>query len=174
MEKQRENRDEIPKFPLDKKQIIFVPDNLRSGVSQPCRYEPLITRSYEDCAAHYGAAVIPARIRRPQDKSKAELGIKGIQNQLLARLRNRTFFSLSELNQALAGLLVEYNRRSFQKLEGSGPASPTWVSPVPLRIERVLCRRCTTISVFSRKHRHTNPRWTRFAPDKHGVSSLRG
>lgn len=98
---------------------IFVPDNLRSGVSQPCRYEPLITRSYEECAAHYGAAVIPARIRRPQDKSKAELGVKGIQNQLLARLRNRTFFSLTELNQALASLLVEYNRRSFQKLEGS-------------------------------------------------------
>lgn len=98
---------------------IFVPDNLRSGVSKAHWYEPEVNRSYEECARHFGAAVVPARVRRPQDKALAELGVQGIERQLLARLRNHTFFSLAELNRALWRLLEEYNQRPFQKLQGS-------------------------------------------------------
>ena len=62
--------------------------------------------------------MLPARIRRPRDKAKAEAGVQGAERWILARLRHRRFFSLGELNQALRELLAEYNRRPFQKLEG--------------------------------------------------------
>lgn len=98
---------------------IIVPDNLRSGVSRACRYEPDLNPSYADMAVHYGVAVIPARPLKPQDKAKVESGVQGVERRILAKLRDRIFFSLSELNQALWGLLVEYNLRPFQRLEGS-------------------------------------------------------
>jgi transposase len=62
---------------------------------------------------------LPARVRKPQDKSKVESGVLGVERRILAKLRNRTFFSLTELNQAISVLLVEYNRRPFQQMEGS-------------------------------------------------------
>ena len=79
---------------------VFVPDNLRSGVTHPCRYEPEVNRSYADLARFYGAVVIPARVRKPKDKAKAEAGVLLAQRWILATLRNRTFFSLAELNAA--------------------------------------------------------------------------
>jgi transposase len=98
---------------------IIVPDNLRSGVSRACRYEPELNPTYADFAAHYGVAVLPARPVKPQDKSKVESGVQGVERRILAPLRDRTFFSLDELNRAIARLLAEYNLRLFQKLEGS-------------------------------------------------------
>ena len=80
---------------------VFVPDNLRSGVTHPCRYEPEVNRSYADLARFYGAVVIPARVRKPKDKAKAEAGVLLAQRWILATLRNRTFFSLAELNAAI-------------------------------------------------------------------------
>jgi transposase len=62
--------------------------------------------------------VLPARIRRPRDKAKAEAGVQGAERWILARLRHRRFFSLGELDEAIRELLAEYNRRPFQKLEG--------------------------------------------------------
>jgi transposase len=97
---------------------LVVPDNLRSGVSQACRYEPDINPTYHEMARHYGTAVMPARVRRPKDKAKAESGVLGIERRILARLRHRTFFSLAELNEAIGALLTEYNQRPFQKLPG--------------------------------------------------------
>lgn len=70
-------------------------------------------------ASFYGTAILPARVRKPKDKAKVEAGVLGIERQILARLRHHTFFSLAELNQAIAALLTEYNNRSFQKLPGS-------------------------------------------------------
>jgi transposase len=98
---------------------LIIPDNIKSGVTSPCFYDPDLNRSYQKLAEHYGAAVVPARIRRPRDKAKAEAGVQGVERWLLARLRHRCFFSLGELNQVLRELLVEYNRRPFAKLEGS-------------------------------------------------------
>jgi transposase len=98
---------------------LIVPDNLRSGVSYSCRYDPDANPTYLAFAEHYGTAIMPARVRKPKDKSLVELGVKGVTQRILAKLRNRTFFTLAELNEAISILLVEYNRRPFQKLDGS-------------------------------------------------------
>jgi len=84
---------------------IVVPDNLRSGVSKACRYEPELNISYAAWAEYYGTAVIPARVRRPQDKSLAEIGVKIVKRWIFTRLRHRQFFSLAEINQAILELL---------------------------------------------------------------------
>lgn len=98
---------------------IIVPDNLKSGVSKPDRFEPDINPTYNEMAAHYGAAIIPARVRKPKDKAKAEVAVQVVERWILARLRNRTFFSLAEANAAMAKLLEELNTRPFKKLPGS-------------------------------------------------------
>lgn len=98
---------------------VVVPDNLKAGVSSACRYEPDLNPTYAELARHYGCAIVPARVRKPRDKAKVENAVQGVERSILAPLRNRTFFSLAELNQALWELLDEYNRKPFQKLEGS-------------------------------------------------------
>lgn len=98
---------------------IVVPDNLRSGVTRACRYEPELNRTYEDLAQHYGMAVIPARVRRPRDKAKVEAGVLVVERWILAALRHRQFFSLGELNAAIRELLERLNTRPFRKLPGS-------------------------------------------------------
>jgi len=97
---------------------LIVPDNVKSGVTSPCFYDPDLNRTYQDLAEHYGTAVLPARVRRPRDKAKVETGVQCVERWILARLRNRRFFSLAELNRAIWELLAEYNRRPFQKLPG--------------------------------------------------------
>jgi transposase len=96
----------------------IVPDNLKSGVVRAHRYEPEINPSYQDFAEHYGLAILPARVRRPRDKAKVEAGVLVVERWILARLRHRTFFSLGELNIAIAGLLEQLNDRPFKKLDG--------------------------------------------------------
>ena len=98
---------------------IIVPDNLKSGVTKPCRYEPDINPTYHAMAAHYGTVVIPARVRKARDKAKVEGGVLLVERWILAALRNRTFTSLAELNEAIRGLLTRLNERRFQKLPGS-------------------------------------------------------
>jgi transposase len=98
---------------------LVIPDNLRSGVSKAHRYEPDLNPTYQDLAEHYGVAVLPARARRPRDKAKAEAGVLLVERWILAVLRNRTFFSLEELNRAIARLLKRLNERAFNKLPGS-------------------------------------------------------
>ncbi|MEX2553417.1 MAG: IS21 family transposase [Actinomycetota bacterium] len=98
---------------------VVVPDNLASGVRHASYYEPDINPTYHEMARHYGTTVIPARVRRPRDKAKAEAGVLLVERWILARLRNHTFFSLSELNREIARLLDELNDRPFQKLSGS-------------------------------------------------------
>jgi transposase len=95
---------------------IVVPDNLKAGVKHPCRYEPDLNPTYQDLAQHYGVAVIPARVRKPKDKAKAEVGVQVVERWILARLRNRTFFSLADLNQAIRELLDELNTRLMKHL----------------------------------------------------------
>ena len=97
----------------------FVPDNLKSGVNRAHRYDPDINRAYAEFAEHYGVAILPARVRKPRDKSKVENAVQNVERWILARLRNRQFFSLTELNAAIDELLIELNERAFQKLEGS-------------------------------------------------------
>jgi transposase len=98
---------------------ITVPDNLKTGVVRPCRYEPLLHRSYQEMAEHYGTAIIPARIKKPRDKAKVEVGVQIAERQILAALRDQRFFNVSELNTAIRPLLTKLNEQPFQKLEGS-------------------------------------------------------
>jgi len=96
-----------------------VPDNLRSAVTKTCRYEPDINPTYAEMADHYGIAVIPARVRKPKDKAKAEVGVQIVQRFILAGLRKRTFFSLAEANAAIRERLLLLNNRAFKKLPGT-------------------------------------------------------
>jgi transposase len=95
---------------------IWIPDNLKSGVVRADRYEPGVNRTYEELAEHYGAVVIPARVRKPKDKPKVEAGVLLAQRWILAVLRNQTFFSLSGLNEAIWKQLEILNGREMQKL----------------------------------------------------------
>lgn len=97
---------------------LVIPDNLKSAVRKPCRYEPDLNPSYQELAEHYGTAVIPARVRKPKDKAKAEVGVQVVERWILARLRKQTFFSLTEANEAIRTLLIELNTRPFKKLPG--------------------------------------------------------
>jgi transposase len=97
----------------------IVPDNLKTGVTKPCYYDPEINPTYQNFAEHYGVAILPARVRHPKDKAKVEAAVLLVQRWILARLRHRTFFSLGELNEAIAELLVILNQRPFKRLPGS-------------------------------------------------------
>jgi transposase len=97
---------------------IVVPDNLKSGVSKACLYEPNINPTYLDMANYYDTVVIPARVRKAKDKAKVEVAVQVVERWILARLRNHQFFSLRQLNETIAKLLVQLNNRAFQKLPG--------------------------------------------------------
>jgi transposase len=98
---------------------LVVPDNLKSGITQPHRYEPDLNPTYQDLAEHYGVAVLPARVVKPRDKAKVEAGVLVVERWILARLRNRSFFSLTQLNSAIRQLLEQLNQKPFKKLPGS-------------------------------------------------------
>jgi transposase len=97
---------------------LLVPDNLKSAVTRPCRYEPDANATYEDMADFYGTAILPARVRKAQDKAKVEGSVLLVQRWILARLRHHTFFSLAQLNVAIRELLIDFNQRPFKKLPG--------------------------------------------------------
>ena len=91
----------------------IVPDNLKSGVNEPCRYEPGITRSYQDFAEHYGVAIIPARVRKPKDKPKVEKAVQTVERQVLAPMRHQQFTSFTALNEAIQTRLTVLNSRTM-------------------------------------------------------------
>ena len=92
----------------------IVPDQLKSGVTHACRYEPGIQRTYEEMATHYGTTVLPARPKSPRDKAKVEGGVLLVQRWVLAKIRNQIFFSLAELNARIAELVRELNDRQMR------------------------------------------------------------
>ena len=102
---------------------VVIPDNLRSAVSKPCRYDPDLNPSYQQLAEHYGIAVIPARPYKPKDKSKAEVAVQIVERWIMARLRHHTFFSLGEVNQCIKSLLLELNDKPFKQLPGNRRAA---------------------------------------------------
>ena len=94
---------------------LVVPDQLRSAVTGPCRYEPEIQRSFQEWAEHNGTVVLPARPAHPRDKAKAEVGVQVVERWILARLRHQRFFSLAELNERIRELLEEVNHRVMRR-----------------------------------------------------------
>lgn len=93
-----------------------VPDNLKAAVITHTKAKLVLNVSYADMARHYGVAIEPARPYHPKDKSKVEAGVKGIQRWILARLRNHTFFSVDEINEAFSPLLDLYNQKIIKRL----------------------------------------------------------
>ena len=98
---------------------IIVPDNTKTAVSRACRYEPDLHPGYQKMAEYYGTAVIPARPRKPKDKTKVEAGVQHAERRIIGMLRHQTFFSFAELNRAILKALKELNERPFKKMEGS-------------------------------------------------------
>ena len=98
---------------------IIVPDNLRSGVSRACRYDPDSNPAYVQWANHYRTVILPTRPRKPKAKAKVEVGVQIVERSVLAVIRDEAFFSLGELNRRVRELLAEVNSKPFQKLDGS-------------------------------------------------------
>ncbi len=97
----------------------FVPDNLKSGVTKANFYEPEINALYGKFAEHYDTAILPARVRKPKDKAVVESNVLHLQRFIFGRLRNQTFFTLAELNQAVWEGLELYNNRPMQEYKKS-------------------------------------------------------
>ena len=98
---------------------IWVPDNLKSGVTKADRYEALLNETYRDCAKHYGAVVIPARAAKPKDKAKVEASVLVAQRWILARLRGRLFNSLTEINESIWECLEIINHKKMRHVNKS-------------------------------------------------------
>ena len=98
---------------------MVVSDNLKSGVTKACFYEPAVNRAYAEMEAHYGTAIVPARPRKPRDKAKVEVAVQVATRWIIAKLRNRRLFSLPELNAAIRECLVTLNERVSRHLGAS-------------------------------------------------------
>lgn len=99
---------------------ILVPDNLKTGVIEHKKYEdPVLNKSYQEMADYYGMAIIPARVKKPRDKSAAEGSVFSVATTIIGKLRNRTFFTFESLNKAIYIELNKLNNEEFQKREGS-------------------------------------------------------
>jgi transposase len=126
----------------------IVSDNLKAGITKACFYEPTVNRTYADMAAHYRTAIIPARPYKPRDKAKVEVGVQVVQRWILARLRHQRFFSLAELNGAIAGLVEQLNDRTMRGLGTTRRAlfeqfdRPALLPLPPVAYEYAEWRRC--------------------------------
>jgi len=98
---------------------IITPDNTKTGVTHPSRYEPDLNPAYQDMAAHYATTVIPARVKKPRDKAKVESSVLIAELWIIAALRNHTFFSIGELNRVIREKVEEMNNRPLQKIKVS-------------------------------------------------------
>lgn len=135
---------------------IVVPDNLKSAVIKHSKKEGLIiNESYAALARHYNMAIEPARPYKPKDKAKVELGVKGIQRWILAKIRHQTFFSVDELNVALSTLLDAYNNKVIKRIQKSrgelfAELDRPFLQPLPL--QRYLYREFKEATVAQNYH----------------------
>jgi transposase len=87
----------------------IVPDNLKSAVIKSSKYEPTINETFVDFAEHYGTSILPARAYRPRDKALVENAVRITYTRIYAKLRDKTFYNLEDLNQAIKEALEEHN-----------------------------------------------------------------
>ncbi len=92
----------------------IIPDNLKSAVTKTNRYDPTINKLFAKCAEHYGTVVLPARVAKPRDKGSVESAVLICQRNILAALRDRTFYSIAEINEAVRGELEILNNRGMK------------------------------------------------------------
>ncbi len=98
---------------------LLIPDNCKTATTANTRYDTILNRSYQELAEHYGVAIVPARVRRPKDKSHAEASVRYAESWIIAALRNQKFFTIQEVREAVAEKLAELNDRAFQKMTGT-------------------------------------------------------
>ena len=127
---------------------VYVPDNLKSAVTKACRYEPLVQRTYEEMARHYGAVVIPTRPYKPKDKAKVEVAVQVAERWILAVIRNETFWSLHDLNVRIAELLEILNDKTMRTYGASrrelfGRLDKPQLLPLQPRFVYAEWKRCT-------------------------------
>ncbi len=116
---------------------LLIPDNLKAGIVKNTKYETIINRSYQEMAEYYGTAIVPCRVRRPQDKSLAEGSVKYVSTWIIAALRNRKFFSMQEIRDAVKEKLEELNEYPFKRREGNRNTAyleeeMSFMKPLPL------------------------------------------
>ena len=97
---------------------LLIPDNLKTGVEKADWQNPVINKIYQEMAEHYGTVVIPTGVRKPKAKASVERAVGILSTWIIAALRNRQFFSLRELNEAMWHKLSDFNRKPFQKKPG--------------------------------------------------------
>ena len=119
----------------------LVPDNLKAGITKPSRYEPGINRTYQDLADHYGCVVLPTRVMKPRDKAKVEVAVQIVERFVLAKLRNRRFFSLAELNAAIRDCVTAINAK-VMRTHRQEPRTSCWRRSIGRRSMR--CRASPT------------------------------
>ena len=98
---------------------VTIPDNTKTAVIKPDLVDPVLNKSYNEMATHYRTTIIPARARKPKDKAADENMVGNVSRRIIAALRNRQFFSIHEINQAIREELVKLIHRPFQKMEGN-------------------------------------------------------
>jgi len=134
---------------------VVVPDNLKSAVKKPHRYEPVINETFQDFALHYGVHVVPARVRKPQDKALVEIAVKLVYQRIYSKLRGRTFYSIEELNAAIFDLLDTYNsirftNRDYSRAEVFDEVEKKYLNSLP--VERYEIRHYHIGSVHKNCH----------------------
>lgn len=100
---------------------LLIPDNCKTATTANTRYETMLNRSYQELAEYYGTAIVPARIRKPQDKSAVEASVRFVETWIIAALRDQKSFSIREMNEAIAEKLGELNDRPFHRNKYSVP-----------------------------------------------------
>lgn len=98
---------------------VTIPDNTKTAVITPDLVDPLLNKTYHEMAQFYRTTLVPARSLKPKDKASDENMVGNISRRVIAALRNRRFFSLYEINQAIKQELNKFIHRSFQKIPGN-------------------------------------------------------
>ena len=98
---------------------LLIPDNCKTATISNTKYNVILNRSYQELSQHYGTAIVPARVRKPKDKSHAEGSVRFAETWIIAALRDRKFFSIQEVKEAVSEKLEELNDRAFKKRNGT-------------------------------------------------------
>jgi transposase len=98
---------------------VTIPDNTKTAVIKADLVDPVLNKSYNEMAKHYHTTIIPARAGKPKDKAADENMVGHVSRRIIAALRNRQFFSIHEINQAIREELVKLIHRPFQKMAGT-------------------------------------------------------
>jgi len=98
---------------------VTIPDNTKTAVIKPDLVDPALNKAYNEMAKHYHTTIIPARAGKPKDKAADENMVGHVSRRIIAALRNRQFFSINEINQAIREELIKLIQKPFQKMAGN-------------------------------------------------------